>query len=434
MFISEGDRWHYSAIKSLSRLLSSSNSKHKRKQYFCNSCLQGFTQESSRDKHQVYCEDNETVRVEMPNKGSNVEFYDGQNQFKVPFMMYTDFESILMPIQGPNPDLYKPHTTKVDQHIPSGWCTYSKFAYGDVDDPLKLYRGEDCVEKFCDHIKQEAHRLYHMFPEKPMDPLTNRQWKSYKRVSKCHICYKPFNFKDPKVRDHCHYTGRYRGHAHSLCNLRYRIPSYIPVVFHNLSGYDAHLFIKKLRKHSNNIGVTAKNKEDYITFSVNIAVNRHTDKNDNERDRFIELRFIDSFKFMASSLDSLTTNLVCGGRKLVGFEGYSEQQYELLMRKDVYPYQYMSSWDKFEETQLTPKRSFYSNLNMTAISEDDYQQAQKVCKEFRIRNLGEYHDLYLHTDVILLAFLKHLEIPVQGIIPSIQHISIHLLGWLGKRA
>ena len=151
-----------------------------------------------------------------------------------------------------------------------------------------------------------------------------------------------------------------------------------------------------------------------MTFSVNVnvAVDRYTDKNGDERDRLIELRFIDSFKFMASSLDSLTSSLVHGGRKLVGFEGYSEQQYELLMTKGVYPYEYMPSCDKFEETQLPPKRSFYSNLNMTAISEDDYQQAQKVWKEFRICNLGEYLDLYLHTDVILLAFLKHLEIPV----------------------
>ena len=204
----------------------------------------------------------------MPNKGSTVEFYDGQNQFKVPFMMYADFKSILMPIQGLNPDPNKPHTTKVNQHIPSGWCVYSKFAYGDVDDPLKLYKGEDCVEKFCDHIKQEAHRLYHMFPEKPMDPLTNRQWKSYKRASKCHICNKPFNFKDPKVRDHCHYTGHYRGPAHSLCNLRCRIPSYIPVISHNLSGYDAHLFIKELGKHSNDIEVIAKKKRITLPFQL----------------------------------------------------------------------------------------------------------------------------------------------------------------------
>ena len=114
-------------------------------------------------------------------------------------MMYADFESILMPIQGPNPDLDKAYT---------GWCVYSKFAYGEVKDPLRIYRGEDCVEKFCNHIRKEAIRLYHMFPEKPMDPLTLRQRKSYKRASKCHICYKPFNFKDPKVRDHCHYTGK----------------------------------------------------------------------------------------------------------------------------------------------------------------------------------------------------------------------------------
>ena len=98
MLISEGNKWHYSAIKSLSRLFSSSNSKHKGKQYFCNNWLQGFTQELSRDGHYSYCIDNETVRVEMPGKGSTVEFYDGQNQFKVPFMMYADFESILMQI------------------------------------------------------------------------------------------------------------------------------------------------------------------------------------------------------------------------------------------------------------------------------------------------------------------------------------------------
>ena len=99
MLISEGDKWQYTAIKSLSRLIASKNSKHVYKQYFCTNCLQGFTQELSRDQHYGYCIDNETVRVEMPRKGSTVEFYDGQNQFKVPFMMYADFEALLEPIQ-----------------------------------------------------------------------------------------------------------------------------------------------------------------------------------------------------------------------------------------------------------------------------------------------------------------------------------------------
>ena len=234
-------------IKSLSRLLSGKNSKQKEKMYFCNNCLQGFTSESSRDEYYGYCNDNKTVKVEMPKPSSFVEFYNGQNQFRVLFMMYADFESILMPIQGSSPYPNQPYTEKVSQHIPSAWCVCSKFAYGEVENPLRLCRGENCVETFCDHIKQEAHRLYHMFPEKPMDPLTNKQWTQYKRASKCHISLKPFNAKNPKVlRDHCHYTGKYRGPAHMNCNLMYRIPSYIPVVFHNLSGYDAHLFIKEL--------------------------------------------------------------------------------------------------------------------------------------------------------------------------------------------
>ena len=153
LLISEDGIKHYTAIKSSSRLLSSSNSKHHGKQHFCTNCLLGFTQELSRDQHQVYCEDNETVRVEMPRKGSTVEFYDGQNQFRVPFMMYADFEAILQPIQSPSPDPSQPYTSEVNQHIPSGWCVYSKFAYGNVQNSLKLYRGKDCIEKFCDHIK-----------------------------------------------------------------------------------------------------------------------------------------------------------------------------------------------------------------------------------------------------------------------------------------
>ena len=106
---------------------------------------------------------------------------------------------------------------------------------------------------------------------------------------------------------------------------------------------------------------------------------------------------------MSSSLDSLTKNLVSGRKKLFGFEDYSDSQYDLLTRKGVYPYEYIKSWDRFEETQLPPINVFYSNLNMSSISEDDYQLAQKVWEEFGIRDLGDYHDLYLRKDVVLLA-------------------------------
>ena len=321
LMVSEDGINHYTAIKSLSRLLKSSNTKHKCKQHFCMNCLQGFMQESSRDQHQVCCEDNESVRAEMPKQGSTIEFKNGQNQFKVPFIMYADFESILElmdPVDPGSPN--QPYTNEVNQHTPSDWCVYSKFAYGEVDNPLRIYRGKDCIKTFCNYIKGEARRLYHMFPEKPMDPLTKKQWKKYKQSTKCHICYKPFTLRDPKVRDHCDNTGLYRGPAHSLCNLRYKIPSYIPVVFHNLSGYNAHLFVRELGAHTSDMKVIAKNKEDYISFSIKVPVDSHIDKNGEEKDKLIELRFIDSFKFMSSSLDSLTKNLVRGGKKLFGFE------------------------------------------------------------------------------------------------------------------
>ena len=242
-----------------------------------------------------------------------------------------------------------------------------------------------------------------MFPELPMGPLTKKQWKKYKKATKCHICYKPFTPRDPKVRDHCHYTGLYGGPAHSLCNLRYKIPSYIPIVFHNLSGYNAHLFIRELGAHTSDMEVITNNKEDYISFSIKVPVEKYVDKNGEEKDKLIELRFIDSFKFTSSSLDSLTKNLVGSRKRLFGFEDYAELQYDLLTRKGVYPYEYINSWDRFNETQLPPINAFYSNLNMSSISEDDYQRAQRVWTEFGIRNLGDYHDLYLKTDVVLLA-------------------------------
>ena len=137
--------------------------------------------------------------------------------------MYADFESILEPIQGPgnNPRILT--TRGINIHTSSGWCVWSEFAYGEVKDPMKLYRGKDCVRKFCDHIIGEARRLYHSFPEKPMEPLTKVQWKDYKSTSSCHICFKPLQEGNRKVRDHCHYSGitEERHTRYVTCSIRY---------------------------------------------------------------------------------------------------------------------------------------------------------------------------------------------------------------------
>ena len=221
-------------------MLSRQNSKCNGSQHFCTNCLQEFKEVETRDEHSVYCRNNEAVKIEMPKKRPIVKYSDGQYQFKVPFMMYVDFESILVPIQGAPNDSNTSSTRGVNIHKPSGWCVYSTFSYGTVTKPLMQYRGKDCVKKFCEHVISEVKRLYTSSPELPMAPLTKEQIKKHKRATKCHICFKPYTENDEKVRDHCHYTGLYRGPALSSCNLKYRIPKYVPVIFHNLAGYDAY--------------------------------------------------------------------------------------------------------------------------------------------------------------------------------------------------
>ena len=209
--------------------------------------------------------------------------------------MYADFEAILKPIEAPKPNPEESYTKVINQHIPSGFCAYSEFSYGKVENPLKPYRGKDCVEVLCDHIENKTKRPYHTFPEKPMKPLTLKQWQKCNRATKCHTCFKKFLDLNPKVRDHCHYTGQYRGPAHRSCNLMY---------------------------NTNDIGVIAEYKEKYISFTIDIVVDQYVDALDEVKEKKIELRFIDSIRFMASSLDSLSSNLVgvsgmvcneCGG-------------------------------------------------------------------------------------------------------------------------
>ena len=120
-----------------------------------------------------------------------------------------------------------------------------------------------------------------MFPEKPMNCLTHEEWREFNRARKCHICFKEFKEDNPKVRDHCHYTGSYQGPAYRNSNLRYKIPLHIIIVFHNLSRYDAHLIIRELGKNFNTgkiLGVIAENKEKYISFYIDVMVDRYEDE------------------------------------------------------------------------------------------------------------------------------------------------------------
>ena len=231
----------------------------------------------------------------------------------MPNCIYSDFKAILQISEEETElDPEAPYTKGINS---SGFFTFSTYAYGEVKDPLKFYQGKDCVEVFCKHIEEEAKRLCRMFSEMPMKRVTQKEWREFKRATKCHTCFEEFeedNKFSYKVRDHCHYVGLYRGPAHRTCNLRYKIPRCIPIAFRNLSGYNAHLFIRELgiKFYSGSIGVIDENKEKYISFNVGVVVGSYEDMWGRIKKKKIQLRFINSIRFMVSSLNSLSRNLV----------------------------------------------------------------------------------------------------------------------------
>ena len=254
------------------------------------------------------------------------------------------------------------------------------------------------MQKFVEWLENDVKEIANI-PEVDMI-FGKKEAERYNKETKCWICKGELN--NDKVRDHCHFTGRYRGAAHNKCNLNYRKPDFTPVVFHNLSGYDSHLFIKNLGFSQGNINCIPNNEERYISFTKSIEVGRYTSKEGENKPLHHKIRFIDSFKFLAESLDSLVNNLPEDAFN--NFKRYyTGDKLSLVMRKGVYPYEYMDSLERLKETQLPPREAFYSRLNDEGISDEDYAHARKVWKTFEMKTLQDYHDLYNETDVLLLA-------------------------------
>ena len=155
-------------------------------------------------------------------------------------------------------------------------------------------------------LEKDIIEIYEMtkFPKKMV--MTDEDKKNFNDTKVSHICEE--NLGNDKVRDHCHLTGKYRGAAHNSCNTKYQIPNFFHVIFHNLSGYDCHLFIKKLS--GGKLNCIPNNEEKYISFSKDIKVGEFIGKDDKTHEVKRELRFIDSYRFIGSSLKDLTDNLV----------------------------------------------------------------------------------------------------------------------------
>ena len=388
---------HYVLIKDYNRLMGSQVNKYKGKTFCCRYCQHGFTTEKLLNSHLIKgCMANDIQQTKLPKEGTTMKFEKHFKKLKAPFVIYGDFECLTTETSEGIKGTYQ-------NHKPSGYMLNLVNAYSGEMKPF-LYRGEDCIDKFCETLNNIRDDVMEQMKNSKDIDMTDLDEIKHLEAKKCFLCNGAFDNRveaKKKVADHCHFTGLYRGAAHMKCNIDYCFKKYhIPVFFHNLKNYDAHLIISNLEKlntEKRQISVIAQNSEKFITFSLN------------------RLEFKDSFSFLSSSLEKLVKLTKYEDNKLrdnwqehfkYSFKGKyikNEKYLFLLTEKGVYPYDYCNDFNKFNDTELPEKKHFYSRLSEEDISDADYERAKLIWKHFNIKNLGEYHDLYLETDVLLLA-------------------------------
>ena len=194
------------------------------------------------------------------------------------------------------------------KHTPSDYSIFTHCSFDKSKNKLNSYRGKDCMKKFSKDLREHASKIID-YEEKKMILLTTEEKIYHNKQKICYIFKEEFNIDDKKnykVRDHYHYTGKYRGAAHNICNLRYKVPKEIPIVFHNGSIYDYQFIIKDLVKEfEGNFDCLGEDTGKYITFSVPL---KKKIENKNVEITY-KIKFIDSFRFMSSSLSKLVDNL-----------------------------------------------------------------------------------------------------------------------------
>ena len=402
LLITENENKHYVLIKDFNKFMYDITNNKKRK-HFCMYCLQHFTSERVLNNHKENCiQLNGVQAIKMPTKDDNIlKFNNFHKQLPVPFVIYADFEAITEKIHGCQPNDDKSYTEAYQRHTDCGYGYKVVCCYDDkYTKPVQIYRGEKAVYKFMEAMLDEVKyckKIMKKYFNKPLR-MTEDDEKEFQKANECHICNKKYNENDVRVRDHCHITGKYRGSAHQDCNLNFRLTEKIPVMFHNLRGYDSHFIMQEIgetvKKHTYtnkkgekcqmNINAIPNNMEKYMAFMLG----NH-------------LTFLDSFQFMSSSLEKLVSNLP---KELLKYtsQTFKNEKLDLMSKKGVYPYDFMDSFEKFNE-KLPPKEEFYSILNDEHITDKDYQHAQTVWNTFNLKNMGEYHDLYLKSDILLLA-------------------------------
>ena len=413
LLIEEDGNKHYVLIKDFNSFMFK-HSKHKGRKNFFMNCLQCFSTSELLNEHRKNCiVINGKQAINMPKVGENeLKFNHHNKQIPVPFVIYTDFEAITKKMHGCDIS-EESKGKKKDRSYMDAYQTHIDCGYGykvvchydsKLSKTTNVYRGEGAVYKFMEKMLEEVEYCKKMVKKHFNRNLTmtKEELKTFKGSNKCHICGEKYGEEDKPVMDYCKITGKFRGSAHGKCSSKLRIdPERIrmPVIFYNLRGYDNHFIMQQIVKIANEKSYVDKNGE-----IRNLKISAIP----NNMERYMafmlgnNLTFIDSFQFMSSSLDRLVTSLRMEDLKYTSKAFYGKKL-ELMSKKGLYPYDFMDSMEKFEMKELPKIKEFYSMLNEEHIREEEYNHAKEVWEEFRIKNMGEYHDLYLLSDVLLLT-------------------------------
>ena len=398
---------HYSSVRDLSKLLRpyfNDNARH-----FCHYCVVGYRSEAACARHMERCAMDKITVEKMPKEGSVVKFkHSRETEFK-PFTIWADFESRMEKVNVKKGE----KTELIQNHRPSGYCMHLVSRVDPSDDRTLNYTAKTNDENVSEHFLKTITNLAKEIGNKystdnPLN-LTGEEQREFENVTACWVCGNRFLEGDTKVRDHCHYTGKYRGPAHNACNAcKLKKDKIITVGFHNGTNYDFHLFVKDLGAIDGRIQVIARNSEKYISVTKFVCVGEHeildekTKKPVVKKD-FWQLRFIDTCGILKGRLEDLVKNLPEDEFKILRKRFPEDDEFNLVLRKGVFPYEWFDDIGKLDVTKIPPIESFYSSLTGKGIDAEDYSHAKKVRETFGLKTMREYHDFYCEIDTLQLA-------------------------------
>lgn len=456
------ERRHYVWVKRPSALFFNTVNKHKCKTIMCDRCF-GCYPPHRFDDH-ICCDG--ATKIELPKNPRECKFKSVYRSMRHTFAVYADTEALILlnnfktsQKRRTTPEA-SGATETLNQHIPCSFA-YIIVKEGNIY-KTRFYRGENPMRVFMDYIQQDYTEIFDEYYSNTNEPMTAVDYDDYNATTHCKLCgdefadespYKPSKkitdqikseigtmlkqcgktwknipkairdkyqdylwkpvpkdiSKKRKCRDHDHITGLYRQALCQECNLNYKIRTYLPVFFHNLRGYDGHFVMKSLSSNDMTFQGIPQNREKMTSFSL--------------KDGKREICFRDSFSFLPTSIDEIAKGLVDDDFKLLksylsgltSDEDKAKDMFRLLRQKGVYPYEYMDSFNRFNETELPPIEMFFSKSRYQKDSVEqlteseweqlrkEYQHARRVWDFFECKTLGDYHDLYLKTDILILG-------------------------------